>query len=96
MTGLITLRRRLAGSAVFAAAMAVGIFVSVPSSHALDSSFDAMSQSGTHQFYVWCTGRADRDAQRATGKNASDAQAKLARRVGARCWPIWQGLKEDS
>ena len=26
---------------------------------ALDSGFDAMSQSGNHQFYVWCTGKDD-------------------------------------
>ena len=25
----------------------------------LDSSFTALSKSGTHQFYVWCTGKRD-------------------------------------
>ncbi len=55
---------------------------------ALDSSFDAMSKSGKHQFYVWCTGAAD-SVKTADGSDAKDAQAKLAT---ASCWPVWQGL----
>ncbi len=58
----------------------------------LNSSFTAMSKSGTHQFYVWCTGARDSE-QSAQGNNAKAAQAALARKVGGRCWPIWQGLK---
>ena len=55
---------------------------------ALDSSFDAMSKSGTHKFYVWCTGGADSE-QTADGANAKEAQAKLAASAGNNCWPVW-------
>ena len=58
---------------------------------ALDSSFDAMSKSGKHQFYVWCTGKADY-TETMDGANAKDAQAKLASKAGNSCWPVWQGL----
>jgi len=58
---------------------------------ALDSSWDAMSKAGTHQFYVWCTGASDSE-QTAEGATMEDAQAKLAAQVGNSCWPIWQGL----
>jgi len=58
---------------------------------ALDSSFDAMSQSGNHQFYVWCTGKADYSAAQ-QGDNAKAAQAALAAKAGSKCWPVWQGL----
>ncbi len=58
----------------------------------LDSSFTAMSKSGTHQFYVWCTGQRD-SVQTANGTTAKVAQLALARKVGGRCWPVWQGLK---
>lgn len=58
---------------------------------ALDSSFDAMSQSGNHQFYVWCTGKDDYSAAQ-QGDNAKAAQAALAAKAGSKCWPVWQGL----
>jgi hypothetical protein len=58
---------------------------------ALDSSFDALSQSGSHQFYVWCTGKADYSAAQ-QGDNAKAAQAALAAKAGSKCWPVWQGL----
>ncbi|MDR3499209.1 MAG: hypothetical protein P4L72_08280 [Parvibaculum sp.] len=58
---------------------------------ALDSSFDAMSKSGKHQFYVWCTGGKS-SVQTADGSNAKEAQAKLAASAGNSCWPVWQGL----
>lgn len=58
---------------------------------ALDSSFDAMSKSGKHQFYVWCTGGKS-SVQSADGSNAKEAQAKLAASAGNSCWPVWQGL----
>ena len=58
---------------------------------ALDSSFDAMSQSGNHQFYVWCTGKADYSAAQ-QGADAKAAQAALAAKAGSKCWPVWQGL----
>ncbi len=59
---------------------------------ALDSSFGAMSQSGTHKFYVWCTGKDDYAASQA-GDTAKAAQKVLARSAGSRCWPVWQGLE---
>ncbi len=62
---------------------------------ALDSSFEGMSRTGEHHFYVWCTGKADYEAT-STGRDARDAQAKLAARAGNRCWPVWQGRKEES
>ena len=38
-------------------AMAVAAMFALPTSAlALDSGFDAMAKSGSHQFYVWCTG----------------------------------------
>lgn len=60
---------------------------------ALNSGFDAMSQSGNHQFYVWCTGKADYTASQA-GDNAKAAQAALAKKAGSKCWPVWQGLED--
>lgn len=59
---------------------------------ALDSSFDAMSKSGTHKFYVWCTGGADSETTQ-QGANATEAQAAAAAAAGGNCWPIWQGLE---
>ena len=59
---------------------------------ALNSSFDAMSQSGNHKFYVWCTGKDDYSASQA-GDNAKAAQAALAAKAGSKCWPVWQGLE---
>ena len=59
---------------------------------ALDSGFDAMSQSGNHQFYVWCTGKDDYTASQ-SGDNAKAAQLALAAKSGKNCWPVWQGLE---
>ena len=59
---------------------------------ALDSSFDAMSQSGNHKFYVWCTGKNDYTDNQ-SGGNAKEAQAALASKAGKNCWPVWQGLE---
>jgi len=58
---------------------------------ALDSNFDNMSKAGSHQFYVWCTGKADY-VEAAEGTDAKDAQAKVAAKAGGTCWPVWQGL----
>ncbi len=58
---------------------------------AMDSSFDAMSQAGSHKFYVWCTGKADYSASQ-NGDTAKAAQAALAKKAGRKCWPVWQGL----
>jgi hypothetical protein len=50
--------------------------------------------SGTHQFYVWCSGTRDYMAI-AEGINAEDAQMKLYNTAKASgklaCWPVWQG-----
>lgn len=59
---------------------------------ALDSNFDTMSKAGKHQFYVWCTGKADY-VESADGSNAKDAQAKIAAKAGNNCWPVWQGME---
>ena len=59
---------------------------------ALDSSWDALSKAGKHQFYVWCTGRDDYE-ESAEGSDAKDAQAKVAASAGDTCWPVWQGLQ---
>lgn len=67
-----------------------GLAVASPAM-ALDSSFEAMSQSGNHKFYVWCTGKDDY-TENATGANAKEAQAALAAKAGKNCWPVWQGL----
>jgi hypothetical protein len=49
---------------------------------------------GTHQFYVWCSGKDDYVAT-AVGANAEDAQMKLYNEVKKAgkfsCWPVWQG-----
>ena len=49
---------------------------------------------GTHQFYVWCSGKGDYFAT-AEGSNAEEAQMKLynqAKKSGKlACWPVWQG-----
>lgn len=62
---------------------------------ALDSSQEARAKSGTHQFYVWCTGTADSTATQ-EGATAEAAQQALYEKLKgegkANCWPIWQGL----
>ena len=59
-------------------ALAVAAMFALPNAAvALNSSFDAMSQSGNHKFYVWCTGKDDYSATQA-GDNAKAAQAALA------------------
>ncbi|MGB0342530.1 MAG: hypothetical protein ACPGGG_03750 [Parvibaculales bacterium] len=68
-----------------------GMFALPQAALALDSSFEAMSQQGKHQFYVWCTGKDDYTASQ-NGKDAKAAQAALAAKAGSRCWPVWQGL----
>jgi len=72
-------------------ALGAGMFVS-SSAFALDSSFDAMSKSGKHSFYVWCTGGKSK-VETADGATAKEAQAKLAASNGDSCWPVWQGLE---
>lgn len=59
---------------------------------ALDSSFDAMSKSGTHKFIVVCSGAADTEASQ-QGANAKEAQEALAASAGGNCWPTWVGLE---
>jgi hypothetical protein len=72
--------------------LAVAAMFALPTSAlALDSGFDAMAKSGNHQFYVWCTGKADYSAAE-TGANAKEAQIALAAKAGSNCWPVWQGL----
>lgn len=77
---------------ILATAVILTLSAPVLAARGLDSSFTAMSKSGTHQFYVWCTGKRD-SVQTANGSSAKEAQAALARKVGGRCWPVWQGKK---
>ena len=73
-------------------ALAVAAMFALPNAAiALDSSFDAMSQSGSHKFYVWCTGKDDYTATQ-SGDNAKAAQAAVAAKAGSKCWPVLQGL----
>ena len=73
-------------------ALAVAAMFALPNAAiALDSSFDAMSQSGSHKFYVWCTGKDDYTATQ-SGDNAKAAQAAVAAKACSKCWPVWQGL----
>lgn len=74
-----------------AAAFVTGLGFASPAS-ALDLSFEAMSQSGNHTFYVWCTGKDDY-TETVSGANAKEAQAALAAKAGKNCWPVWQGLE---
>jgi hypothetical protein len=75
----------------FVGLVAGAAFMLAGAASALDSSFDAQSKAGTHQFYVWCTGGAD-SVKTADGSNAQEAQATLAASSGGNCWPVWQGL----
>lgn len=77
---------------LFAATLLFAMSSPALAAKGLDSSFTAMSKSGTHQFYVWCTGKGD-SVKTANGSSAKAAQAALARKVGGRCWPVWQGKR---
>ena len=73
-------------------ALVVAAVIGVPNvSFALDSSFEAMSRSGDHKFYVWCTGKDDYTTSQ-SGANAQEAQAAVASKAGNNCWPVWQGV----
>jgi len=80
----------LVGLAAGAVLMAAG-----GAAFALDSSVEAMDMSGTHQFYVWCTGADDFEGS-ADGSNWRDAQTNLYNDLQGQgrstCWPVWQGL----
>lgn len=71
--------------------MAAGALMMTGQAFALDSSFEAMSKSGTHQFYVWCTGGADSEATQ-DGATADEAMASLQGTLGNNCKAVWQGL----
>lgn len=76
---------------LISASFVFALSVSAPSS-ALDSNFGAQAKAGAHEFYVWCTGKADYNATQ-QGDNARVAQETLAKKAGGRCWPVWQGLQ---
>lgn len=71
--------------------IASGLSLMTAGAMALDSNFDSMSKAGTHQFYVWCTGKDDY-VETADGSDAKDAQSKIAASAGGNCWPVWQGM----
>lgn len=74
-------------------AFAFAFALSVSSaSFALDSSFEAQARSGTHVYYVWCTGKDDYTAEQ-EGSDARVAQQAIARKSSRNCWPVWQGLQ---
>lgn len=84
-----TLMKKMVG--ILGLAFGASLMIS-SSAFAMDSSFDAMSKSGKHSFYVWCTGGKS-SVQTAEGATAKEAQAKLAASAGNSCWPVWQGLE---
>ncbi len=55
----------------------------------------AYAASGTHQFYVWCTGATASSTATMDGANAQEAQLKLYEQLKGQgqttCWPVWQG-----
>jgi len=65
----------------------------------LNSDVAAMATSGTHQFYVYCSGGIDNDyTVKMDGTSMKDAQAKAyaaaKAKSGTKCWPVWQGKVE--
>jgi len=79
------------GAAVASVIVAAGIAVAGNFSSSNNVDFDA---AGTHQFYVWCSGRSDYTTTQ-YGFSADDAQTRLyaaMKRAGkSSCWPVWQG-----
>lgn len=71
--------------------LAAGALIMTGQAFALDSSFEAMSKSGTHQFYVWCTGGADSQKTQ-DGANMEEAMAAVQGTLGGNCKAVWQGL----
>ncbi|CDO58456.1 MULTISPECIES: hypothetical protein [Parvibaculaceae] len=71
--------------------VAAAALIMTGSAFALDSSYEAQSKAGTHQFYVWCTGAADSETT-ADGANMEEAMASVQGSVGGTCKPVWQGL----
>ncbi len=71
--------------------LAAGALIMTGSAFALDSSYEAQSKAGTHQFYVWCTGAADSETT-ADGATMEEAMASVQASAGNTCKPVWQGL----
>ena len=84
------MKKMISGAAIVAAMVLGGAGAS-----ALDSSREVYLTSGTHQFYVWCTGGAKGETATSDGATAEEAQLKLYESLKAggktNCWPIWQG-----
>lgn len=83
---------------LFAVAMLAAFVLAAPASaqqitvNVKDASFDAMSQSGNHSFYVWCTAGKRNYTKNMQGANAKAAQTKLAKTLPKTCWPLWKHL----
>ena len=84
-----------------AAIAAVWVLVAAGAAQAagLNSDVAAMQSSGTHQFYVYCSGGIENDhVVKVDGSNMKDAQAKAyaaeKSKFGTKCWPVWQGKVE--
>lgn len=84
------MKKMLSGAAIVAAMVLGGAGAA-----ALDSSREVYFTSGTHQFYVWCTGGAAGETATSDGATAEEAQLRLYEQLKAggrtNCWPIWQG-----
>ena len=78
----------------------LALTVSVQASAAgLNSDVAAMATSGTHQFYVYCSGGIENDyTVKVDGSSMKDAQSKAYAQAkaksGTKCWPVWQGKVE--
>lgn len=59
----------------------------------VNSAREVYMTSGTHQFYVWCTGGVPNYTTTAQGANAPEAQMKAYEesKSKGKCWPLWQG-----
>jgi hypothetical protein len=85
----------------FAAGLALAAaIVSGPALAAgLNPEVAAMNTSGTHQFYVYCSGGIENDyTVKVDGSSMKDAQSKAYAQAkaksGTKCWPVWQGKVE--
>lgn len=91
VTGVLRMKMSILGAASAGIIIAAGVAVAgnFSSNHRTD-----FYASGTHQFYVWCSGSPDFLAMQ-SGASATDAQSKLydkTKKQGrSACWPVWQG-----
>jgi hypothetical protein len=85
--------------AVLAGAALMSLSLVPAQAAGLNADVAAMASSGTHQFYVYCSGGIENDyTVKIDGSSMKDAQAKAYAQAkaksGTKCWPIWQGKAE--